>query len=199
MILSLVADPIQPLWSCIGKNLLGVCNIVQLNHQAGRCPFLLQLLNAHILQSTGLQFPTRIRRSVDHVQLLRTDLVQQLLRAKQVFDQPNGCAVTEVWEIRDKGEVFVRRPVIVEHDVVSSNSPTYPFNQLFRGRDPPLCLLDDRGNSVAIPGIWNGAHVPRGYIHKMQLLVQFPILTVEHSYVASQAVRFGNSVITRKR
>ena len=199
VLLGLVGQAVEALRGVVRLNLLSAGHVIQLQHQPGGSALHLQLFDGHVLQGAGLDLPAAVRRGVHHMQFLTGDLVEQFLRAEQVFDQPDRPTVAEVGEVGDHREVLVRRPVVVQHHVVSGDRPTDALDQLLCGGDPPAGLLQHGGDLVAVPAFRHRAHIASLDIDEVQLLVQPAVLAVEQADVAAQAVRLRDAVVTGQR
>ena len=187
MLLGLVADAIQPAGGLVRLDLLGVGQLVELEHQTGLRATLFQLAYRHVLEGVALDLPAGVRRGVDHVQLLRAHLVQQLLRTDQVLDQTHGTAATEVREVGHDREVLVRRPVVVQYHVVGDHGPADPLDQLLGQRQIGVLshvLLD----AHLIPIRRDHARIAGADVDEVQHSVQLPPLPLDDADVPGVVV-----------
>ena len=200
VLLSLVGNPIQP-----GRRLVRLdlrrrrSAFLELQHQTGLGTTGFEFRHRNVDKAVLLNHPTAVRRGVHHVQLLRRGLVQDLLRPQQVLDDPDGAPVTEVREVRYNGEVLVRRPVIVQHEVVCRHRPPNPLHQLLQRADPPTGFFQQESDPVTIPARRHRAHIPSGHIHEMKLLVQFTVLTIDHADIPPHTFQILDPVVTQPR
>ena len=196
VLLGLVAQAVEAGRRLVRLNLLSAVDVVQLQHQPGGRARGFQLLDTHITQSTGLDLPATVRRRVDNVQLLAGDLVQHLLRAEQVLDDARGAAVAELREVRDDGEVLVRRPVVVQQDVVGLHLPLDPLDLLADDLDLAPGFLDHQGDLVPVPGVGDRARVTQLDVDEVLLLGQGAELALDDADVPAHPDLVVDAVVT---
>ena len=175
---SFVSHPIEAGRDLVRLDLLGRGRAARvLQHEARLGPHHLQLVSRHVDQRAGLEHPAGVGRSVDHVQLLRRGLVQQILRRNEVGHEAKRSSTPEVREERDDGETAVRRPVVVQRHVQRRHGPSHLAHRAPVYHQLPL--LRERVALRLVPCHGNLALVADHRIDEVVALLQLVVLPVD--------------------